>query len=183
MRTFRRVLLALLIVAVAAAAALMGTARPALDDARNEAEARWVVVARPLDERYTALAAVAATVEAAGGSVAELASETVRATQHWTAVVVDDDVSAQVRSANELEGLSRRLAATIDASARLRDDAAVTQAREDLATHAIPDTALAYNTAVAAYEQEREGTLRSIAASALGYDSLPALDVASSGES
>jgi hypothetical protein len=177
MKTFRRVALLLLVVLVAGAAALIGSSRPALDDAHDDAVTRWPTVAQPLDTRYERLAELGTAVEAAGGVATPIAADVEDASRTWERARDSGSTAEQVRAANVLEALNRRLATAIDGSARLSGDGAVTSARQAVRAVHIPESGRAYNSAVADYQGEREGTLRSMAASALGYDALPALDM------
>lgn len=174
-KAFRRVLIAAVVIGVAAAAALIGTARPALDDSRDEAAGRWAVVVPPLDDRYAELSALGGAVQEAGGGASDLAVAVTSGTQTWDAMT--DDLTNQVTAANELEGLSRRLLAAIDASERLQGDRAVRAARRGFEQAPVPESGLAYNAAITEYEDERQGLLRGLAADALGYDAIPALDL------
>jgi hypothetical protein len=176
MKTIRRVALLVLVVGVAGAAALVGTARPALDRAYDDATARWRAVAPALDERYEALAAVSGAVQAIGGNGAAVASEVDDGLERWVSARRGGDTREQVGAANLLEGLARRLAATIEASARLSREGAVGDALATFERRRVPDAGRAYNDAVDAYEEERNGVVRSVAAGMLGYRGLAHLD-------
>lgn len=181
MRTARRLIIALLVLAVAGTAALIGTSRPDLDETQAEAENRWTTVVVPLDDRYETLGALATAVIEAGGTGSDLATETRDAVDTWTVARARRSVEDQVRLANELEGLRRRLTATVEASDVLAANESVGEALRDLDSQTIPEAGRAYNAAVADYEEERRGILRGLAADVLGFDAMPALDMGASG--
>lgn len=175
MRVLRRVLLLVLVGLVVAAIALVLDARPELEDARDEVDARWDAIARPLEERYARIEAAVAAARGTPGPSAELVEELETAIGRWNAARDDAAVADQVAAANDLEGLARRFAGVAAASPRLSADPEVTAA---LAAHRdapAPDGAAAFTEAVRRYENERDGPLRAVVATVLGYDEIPAL--------
>ncbi len=179
MRGLRRALILIVVVGVAAAAAIIATARTDLQDALDEADRTWIVVAEPLGARYAQVEVLADTVSSASNAATELARETADAAAGWPSVVASGSTDDQVRAANELEGLTRRLVATSGASPRLAGDANVREAVDNFGQTPIPESGRAYNGAAADYEAERDGIVRGVAATVLGFDSLPLLDLPS----
>lgn len=176
MRVLRRVLLLVLVLLVVAAIALVIGARPDLEDARDEVDARWDALAQPLDERYARLEAAVAAARGTPGSSAELVEELETAIGRWYAARDDDAaVADQVAAANDLEGLARRFGAVAAASPRLSADPEVTAALAAYRDAPVPEGAPAFTEAVRHYEDERDGPLRAVVATVLGYDEIPAL--------
>jgi len=179
-RTLRRAVLVLLLFAVIAGTAAALTTRPDLDRARDSATATWRAVRSPLTARYDALSTANNAVRDAGGTGRDVVDDTRAAVARWRDAASGSPVSEQVAAANALEGLARRLAATVEASELLRADAAVVAAISDLADATIPEAGRAFNEAARDYEAERGGPVRHLVAGLLGYDAIPALDLGGS---
>ncbi len=177
LRTLRRAVLVLLLLAVVAGVATAVTARPGLDGARDDATATWRSVRGPLTARYALLTAAGDAVRAAGGTGSGVVDDLDSAADRWRAAASGSPVAEQVAAANALEGLYRRLVATIASSERLGDDDAVAEAAAGLAAAHVPEAARAFNDAVRDYEAERAGLFRGIVAGLLGYDEIPVLDL------
>lgn len=177
LRTVRRAVLVLLLIAVVGFAATAVTARPGLDRARDDATSTWRSVRGPLTARYDLLSAVGDAVRAAGGIGSGVVDDLDAASDRWRAAASGSPVSEQVAAANALEGIYRRLAATVASSERLSGDEAVVEASADLAGADVPEAARAFNEAVRDYESERAGLVRSLVADLLGYDGIPVLDL------
>ncbi len=86
-------------------------------------------------------------------------------------------LAEQVEAANVLEGLARRLAASVAGSERLSADAEVTEAMAGLGEASIPESARAFDDAVSEYEDVRGGPVKRTISDLLGYDAIPALDL------
>jgi hypothetical protein len=155
------------------------TARPDLDDARDAASERWLAVREPLDARYARLAAANDAVRDAAGPDRDVVRDLDAAIGRWSDLFDSRDgtVADEVRAANDLEGLARRLAAVVAGSPVLRGDEAVTAALAALGETPVPEVAASFDELVRAYERERQGRLRRLAAGLLGYDELPLLDL------
>jgi len=179
-RTVRRALLALLalLVFVAAAGAIYAwQARPELEDRRDAAIEAWDALRPALDQRYLVLTAAADTVREEGGRPRAVVRDLDVALATWRdARAAGDDMVGEVRIANDLEGLVRRLVRTVDETPRLAGNGAVAAVMEQLAGVPVPEAAADYDDAVRAYESERQGTVREVVADLLGFDSLPTLD-------
>jgi hypothetical protein len=182
MRSMRRGLLALLALAVVAAGALAvyaSAARPDLDEHRDAAHERWEALRPGLDERYARLGALNDQVRNAAGPDRDVVRDLDVALATWSDAREDGgDVAREVRSANELEGLTRRLAITIEDSASLSASEGVRAAADQLSSAPVPAGVPEYEAAVAAYEAQRRGTLRALVAGVFGYEMLPSLDLA-----
>lgn len=171
------VLLALLVFVAAAGAIYAWQARPELEDRRDAATEAWDALRSALDQRYLVLTAAADTVREEGGRPRAVVRDLDVALATWRdARAVGDDMVGEVRIANDLEGLSRRLVRTVGDTPRLADNAAVAAVMDQLAGVPLPEAAESYAGAVRAYEAERQGTVREIVAELLGFDSLPTLD-------
>jgi hypothetical protein len=179
-RSMRRGLLALVALAVVAAGALAAyawAARPDLDEHRDAAQARWAALRPALDERYELLGALNDQVRNASGPDRDVVRDLDVALATWGDATEEGDVAREVRSANELEGLARRLAITVDASPSLSASGAVRAATSQFAEAPVPGGVRAYDAAASAYESQRRGTLRALVADAFGYEMLPSLDL------
>ncbi|HEX5616262.1 MAG TPA: LemA family protein [Acidimicrobiia bacterium] len=183
-RTTRRALLALLalIVFVAVAGGVYAwQVRPDLDSRRDAATEAWDALRPALDERYLVLTAATDTVREEGGRPRAVVRDLDVALATWRdAREAGDDVIGEVRIANDLEGLTRRLVRTVTDTPRLASNEAVTAVMEQLASTPVPAAAADYADAVRAYESERQGTVRELFAELLGFDSLPTLDPSAS---
>lgn len=150
--------------------------RSDLNDARDRVEATWARLRPVLDERYQAVGAARQAVEQRLGDKRpplDLLDGLERALSSWRA---RGAIEAQVAAANQLEGLTARLAGTASATPRLRSSPEVTQAMAAV-TQSVPnEDRAAYNQAVAAYEKVRGGFPRRLVAGALGFDASRTLE-------
>jgi len=180
MRLVRRILLLALALVVAAAAGYTLVARSQLERARDDVEASWSALAEPLDARYALLGAVTAAIGDTGGPAAALVSDVDDALERWrSARRGNAPVDAQVDAANRLEGLGRRLAATVRASVRLSGRPEVVAALDAYAGAPVPEQAAAYDAAARRYADERSSSARRLVAQVLGYEAVSAFDLAS----
>src|SRR5215213_804413 len=102
-RWVRRALLVVALVVLVGGGILALTARPDLDNARQDAETRWNALRRPaLDARYELLASVNDALEASGGPRRDIIDEVDEALRAWQ-TNKRSALDAQVRDANELE--------------------------------------------------------------------------------
>jgi hypothetical protein len=175
-RWVRRALLVVALVVLVGGGILALTARPDLDNARQDAETRWNALRRPaLDARYELLASVNDALEASGGPRRDIIDEVDEALRAWQ-TNKRSALDAQVRDANELEALGRRLTRAITTSARLKAIPQVLTPANRYRTAEVPEAARGFNRAVADYEDERSGTLREPIAGLLGFDPIPTYD-------
>ncbi|HEY4397061.1 MAG TPA: hypothetical protein VGO28_05265 [Acidimicrobiia bacterium] len=179
-RRVRRLAVVVLVLLVVGAIALVLTTRPKLEDRRVDVDHAWTPLRGPLSDRYAKLAEANAQLAAAGGGERDVARALGLALVRWgelrRAKDGDADADAEARTADQLEGLAARLQAVASGSDRLRGADALTQAIAAFqGTVPPPPAVTAYNRAVRAYEDERDGLLRSPVASVFGYDSRPQL--------
>lgn len=181
--TTRRVrwLIALLIAVVAVAVgAAMLLVRPDLASAHDRADARWAPLRAPLAARYEALGGVAAALHTAGAADRAVTQELDAALARWGKLALrgaeHSDIVVETTTANELEALARRVRVNLLGSARLAADPALAPAIAAFDQAIPPPPAVtAYNRAVRAYEDERQGAVMRLIAGALGFDSRPQL--------
>jgi hypothetical protein len=170
------ILAVLLVLVVGGAIALVVVEKPSLDDARDEVDARWKPLRAPLTARYEKLDASLAAFVAAGGGDRSVAKELARDLTAWKKAVADGGPATQAEAANRLEAQSKRLAANVLGSERLRGVPELTQAITDFGSAAPPQALVeAYNRAVRAYEHDRNDSLRKPVAKLFGYDARPVL--------
>ena len=158
--------------------ALVVTGRGALQEDSRQVNERWAALRAPLAVRYDRLAEATAVVEQAGGERA-ITTELSTALRAWDVANRRPSIDAQVAAANDLEGLSRRLTATVAASVKLRTNADVTAALDAFA-QSQPNEPLvdAFDDATTIYAQDRTSVGRRLAASLFGYEARPALRLA-----
>jgi len=177
LRTLRRAVLVLIVSAAIVGTALALTARPDLEKARDDATATWKAVRSPLTARYDTLAEANDAVRTVGGAGRDVVEDLGAALDRWHAAASGSPVSEQVAAANDLEGLIRRLSASVAASERLSSDATVTTALSALTDTKIPEAGRAFNDAAGSYAAKRAGPARRVVAGLLGYEAIPALDL------
>jgi hypothetical protein len=171
----RRVLGAIVVLAIVAGATLALSSRPRLESDRNAVERSWLALRTPLGNRYKLVDALARAIGAAGGPTNPLVAEVNTVYASWRALAVDAPVHAAIGTANTLEGLARRLTATAAGSPILKADPAVTAALRSVTTWVAPTGVTKLNAAVVHYEKDRGGTLRRLVAGPLGFDAIPRL--------
>jgi hypothetical protein len=178
-----RVVLYILVVAVIAAV-VVGTvsvisARPGLNDAKKHVNRAWTPLATELGPRYAQLAVADAKLETLTGPVRQLADRVHAAVNTWNNAKAHGSVSDQVRAANDLEALSRRLVVAARASERVKSDPAMTSAVEAFAGDQTftaaggITTVAAFNQAVKDYEKQRNGPVRGVVATVLNAPAIP----------
>jgi hypothetical protein len=171
----RRVLGAIVVLAVVAGATLALSSRPRLESDRRAVERSWLAIRTPLGNRYKLVDTLARAIGAAGGPTNPLVEEVNTVYASWRALPAEAPVRSAISMANTLEGLARRLAATATASPLLKTDPAVMAALRSVTTSVIPTGVTKLNAAVARYEKDRGGPLRRLVAGPLGFDAIPRL--------
>jgi hypothetical protein len=175
----RRLLGAVVVLAIVAGATLALTSRPRLSSDRSAVEREWRAARPGLDARYRLADALARDIDAAGGPANPLVTQVDDAYSTWRAQGGKAAVADEIATANTLEGLSRRLAVTVTRSTLLHGDHTVTAALTAMNAAPIPQAVTALEDAIAKYEKDRGGALRRLVAGPLGYHAIPRLDLAS----
>ncbi len=182
MRAWRvvRLLLPLVIVLVVVAGVVaVLTARPDQQDAKRSVDRAWTPLAHDLQQRYFLLTAADEKLLGLSGPVRELADDVHDALDRWQSAASHKNVEPQVRAANTLEALGRRLVAAARVSDRVKANADSTNAVNAFAGDSMSgDRVKAYNDAVRKYARERRGPVRGIVASVLGNPEIPAFEPA-----
>src|SRR3954447_5757326 len=182
MRVWRvvRILLPFVIVLVVVAGVVaVLSARPSQQNAKRTVDRAWTPLSNDLKQRYVLLSAADDKVLALSGPVRELADAVHTALGHWQTAAIRDNVEPQVRAANTLEALGRRMVAASLASDRVKADAATLSAVNKFADDAMSkERVTAFNNAVRKYARERRGPVRGIVASVLGNPDIPAFEPA-----
>lgn len=183
MRRARLLATLLLLLVVGAAAGLVLTSKPDLDDARDRVDRRWLTVRESLATRYDRLAEVADFLVAAGGAQRSVTADLRATLARWQPLAAKPraqaNAEAEAETANSLEALAARVDANFAGSGRLQASQPLQDALSafDLAIPS-PPAVRAYNRAVQRYADVRDGTLESVVAAVLGYSSQPVLRVA-----
>jgi hypothetical protein len=169
-----------IVLAVVIAFVAIFTARPDQQDAKRDVGAAWQPLADDLNERYILLVAADNQMRDLPGPVSELADDVHTALQRWTRVKEQESVEPQVRAANTLEALGRRLVAAAQDSQRVQEHQEAKRAVEAFSDAPTPGQRVAaYNAAVRRYAQERRGPIRGVVATMLGHEDIPAFEPAS----
>jgi hypothetical protein len=179
MRTMRRLLPVVIVLVIVVALVLVFTSRPSLEDARNEVDTNWDVAAPKLNERFVLLTSATQAVLNTPGPTGEIAKDVDEALKRWVRAEEAKDRDAAIDTANDLDGLGRRLVTVVRSSPRLSADANVTGPIDAYANAAAapPAELAAFAEAVRAYEQERQGPVRGVVADVFGYEAVPTLAV------
>jgi hypothetical protein len=175
-----RMLLPLLIVAVAVFGIVsVVSARPDLQDAKKHVNQTWTPVRDGLTARYVVLQSATDELEKMPGPVRELAGSVDTALTTWK-TSANSSVASQVRAANNVEALARRMVTTARASDRVKSDANASPLIDAYAQNSSLGlvTLSNFNNAVARYDKERHGPVRGVVANMLGDDDIPALSPA-----
>jgi hypothetical protein len=174
-----RVLLPLAIVlAIVAAGVSIFTARPDIQRARKDVNQAWSPLSTQLQGRYQALENVDKQLLFFGGPVHQLAAQVETSLGSWRHAISTNDVSGEVRAANDLEALGRRLVASARQSPQVKANEGVVNEVDVYAGDESYAGASAFNAAVASYEKERQGPIRGIVAAMLRDDDVPAFSPA-----
>jgi hypothetical protein len=176
----RRVLGAFVVLAIVAGATLALSSRPRLESDRSAVERSWSAVREELGKRYERVAALATAIDDAGGPSNPIVEQVRTAFASWIALRSNTPIASAITVANTLEGLSRRLEATVNGSPILRSDPKVNAALRNVRAARIPAGVTALDQAVARYEKDRGGPLRRLVAGPLGFEAIPELAPATS---
>jgi hypothetical protein len=174
-RWVRRALLVVALVVLVGGGILALIARPDLDSTRNDVESRWRVLRPALDTRYDLLAEANEQTKVAGGPQRDIVRDIDAALAKWRRDR-NAPVATQVDDANNLQGLGRRLSATVTGSPRLMAENAVVLRTIRYADAEIPEQARSFNTSVRDYEDARGGSIRRPIAGLLGFDAIASYD-------
>jgi hypothetical protein len=176
LRVVRVLLPVLIVAALVFAGSSVLSARPDLQNAKNNVDESWSTLAVKLDARYKLLSDANEALRPIPGPIHSLVGDTDTALARWRDARTRSGVAAQVNAANGLEGLSRRLIATAAASPRVSQNTAVLPAIAAFQSDSAPKSAKDYNANVVTYEHERRGPVRALVASVLGDGEIPVLD-------
>jgi hypothetical protein len=165
---------------VAGSVAAVVLVQPDLSEARDRVDAAWTPLRAPLAARYTALDGVAQTMTAAGAGDRAVTKDLDATLARWSKLALRGDAhtdpGAEAATANELEALARRVRANVQGSDKLKTNVVLNDAIAKYDQTIAPAPAVvAYNRAARAYEDQREGTIHSLVATALGFDGRPQL--------
>jgi hypothetical protein len=182
MRRFRWIVVLVVAVLVAAVVAAFVLVRPGLEDERGRVDARWTPLRPALITRYAKLDSVATALRDAGAGDRAVTADLDSLLARWNRFALlgpkHTNATSEATTANELEGLARRVRANYIASEKLKSNEAL-RAAIDAFDQAVvsPPAVKAYNRAVRTYEDDRSGFFERIVAGALGYDARPVLVV------
>lgn len=174
----RRLLGALVVLAIVAGATLALESRPRLKTDRTDVERNWQIVQPRLDARYRLVNALARSIDATGGPANPIVGEVGTAFANWNALTPTSPVARSITAANTLEGLARRLAATVTGSPLLAADTTVTAALHRVTAFPIPTGVTPLDDAISKYEKDRGGPVRRLVAGPLGFSAIPRLALA-----
>lgn len=170
--------LVVLVFLVAGALAVLLLGRSRLDDSQAKVDKTWTPLRSPLAQRYLKLAAVDTALRDAGGGDRAVAGDLDGLLEQWAREqrAKEIDPEAETDTANQLEGVARRVVAAYFASPRLQEKEALGAAITEFGAAAVPTRAIdRYNDAVGDYQGTRDSALWSPAAKLLGYDARPVL--------
>jgi len=168
----------LVIAAIVAGVVVVLSSRSELQGERRKVEDAWKPLRTALDTRYGALATAGNAVSDIPGPLHQLVVQVNRASADWRNRESNGaSVESQVTAANDLEALGRRLVLAAKAAPRLVGNTTALASVVAYATSAPPASVAApFETAVDHYERERNRPARRLAASILGYKSIPEYD-------
>ncbi len=176
LRVVRVLLLVLVAVVIVSAASSVLSARPDLQKAKRNVDTSWSALSGPLSQRYLLLADADQKLQPIPGPIRGLVGDVGAALTSWRDVREHGAVAAQVKAANNVEGLARRLVATAAVSPRVKNDPEAQQALVKFIGDGSRAGAVEFNKSVQTYERERRGPVRAVVATVLGDGSIPALD-------
>lgn len=181
-RRLLRIFIPLLVLAaIVAGVVVVLSSRAELQSARRRVDAAWEPLRDALDTRYDKLAEAADAVRATPGPLHQLVIQIDRANVEWKNLGTNGgSVAAQVTAANDLEGLGRRFVLAALATPRLAGNEPALAAVTAYASQKPPAVATRFGTAVSRYERERDRPARRLAATILGYKSVPTYDASGS---
>ncbi len=175
LRVVRVLLPVLIVAAVVAAGSSVLSARPDLQKAKGNVDSSWSTLAGQLDHRYVLLAAVNDQLRPIPGPMHTLVVRQDAALAHWRDARAHGSVAAQVRAANDVEALGRRVVTTGAASPRVQGNNGFVTAVDKFLHYPSQQAATDFNQNVVSYENDRRGPVRAVVASVLGDGSIPAL--------
>jgi hypothetical protein len=170
----------LVIAALVAGVIVVLSSRSELQSSRRTVDEAWSQLQRQLDTRFNTLKVVDETVRTVPGPLHTIVVQIDAIENKWHDQTTNGgSVSSQVTTANSLEALARRLVQAARASRRLQGQPGLAAVNTFAAT-APPSGAGVFEIAVSRYEKERNRPARRLAASILGYKSVPAYDASGS---
>src|SRR5262249_19585209 len=117
-----------LIVLIVAAALVIFTRRPDLEDARKQVDSTWTAATPALDARYALLATATKAVQGTPGPVGQVATQVDTRLQAWLQARTSKTRDRSIEVANDLDGLGRRFVLVVQHSPRLSANADVMNA-------------------------------------------------------
>jgi hypothetical protein len=180
LRQLRIFILLLVIAAIVAGVIVVLTSRSELQSARRQVNATWPPLRSELDQRYKVLEAANAAAKDVPGPLHRIVTQVETAAKEWHDLLTNrGSVGAQVTAANKLEALGRRLVQAARKAPRLRGKPELATIN-NYASSEPPRGITPFEDAVSHYERERNRPARRLAASILGYKSVPAYDASGS---
>jgi hypothetical protein len=170
----------LVIAAIVAGVIIVLSSRSELQSSRRMVDETWAQLDRQLSPRFDKLKAAGDAVRSVPGPLHTIVVQIDTAQKSWRDLHASGgSVAAKVTTANTLEALGRRLVLAARAARRLQGKPALDTVNE-FASSAPPASAKTFEIAVSEYEKERNRPARRLAASILGYKSVPAYDASGS---
>ena len=176
LRVVRVLLPVLIVAAVVFAGSSVLSARPDLQKAKRNVDTSWAALSGPLSVRYNLLADANQKLQPIPGPIRGLVGDVGAALTNWRDAREHGAVAAQVKAANNVEGLARRLVATAAVSPRVKNDPDAQKALITFIGNGSRAGAVDFNESVKSYEHERRGPVRAVVATVLGDGAIPALD-------
>ena len=181
LRLLRIFIPVLVIAAIVAGVIVVLTSRSELQSARRQVNATWQPLRADLDTRYKVLAAADKALTRIPGPLHPLVLQVENTSKNWQDLMAKGgSVASQVATANKLEALGRRLVQAARAAPRLQGKTELDTINTYAASKVTRGDVTAFEAAVSHYERERNRPARRLAASILGYDSVPAYDASAS---
>jgi len=181
LRLLRIFIPVLVIAAIVAVVIVVLTSRSELQSARRQVNATWQPLQEELDTRYRVLAATDTELKSIPGPLHRIVVQVESATNDWRNLRANHgSVASQVSTANELEALGRRLVQAARAAPRLRGKPELATINSYASSTPPRGAITPFEAAVSHYERERNRPARRLAASILGYKSVPAYDASGS---
>ncbi len=178
LRAVRVLLPFAIVLAIVAAGVAIFTARPNIQRARSNVNEAWSPLSTQLQGRYQLLENVDKQLMFFGGPVHQLAAQTGTSLAAWKHAISTNNVSGEVRAANDLEALGRRMVASARQSPQVKANEGVVNAVDTYAGDQSYAGAPAFNAAVSSYEKQRRGPIRGVVAAMLRDDDVPAFSPA-----
>src|SRR5882672_5543704 len=171
-----RIFIPLLIVAaIVAGVVVVLSSRSELQSARRQVDQAWKPLRDVLDTRYQVLAAADKAVKTVPGPLHRLVVQVERATNDWQNLrKKGGSVASQVTTANKIEALGRRLVQAARAAPRLQGKPELATINAYASSEPPREIITPFENAVRNYERARNRPARRLAASLLGYESVPA---------